>query len=339
LKANIKTVAQKAGVSIATVSRVLREYSGVREKTRKKVLKVIKEVNYEINAVARSLRQKKTNIIGVIVGNVLSQFYSTIVKSVEDTAIKSGYNVILCNGDENPKKELKYLKILRSNRVDGIIFTPTGKNAKYINFLEDSGTKVVLLDRVIDGVNCDAVLTDNTNGAYNAVKYLTEQGYRRIGILAGYIDRTTGRERLNGYLKAISEAGIKKEDNLIKIGNFKKESGINLMRELLESSNKPEAIFSSNIEMTLGALITIKKMKFQIPDDIGFIGYDDSDWALIMNPPLTVVGQPVYNLGSIATEMLIKKIEDKKLTMVHEPLIMTLNTKLIVRNSTKKITR
>ena len=133
-------------------------------------------MNYEINAVARNLRQEKTNAIGVIVGNILSQFYSIIAKSVEDKANKSGYNVILCNGDDNPEKELRYLKVLKSNRVDGIILTPTGKNAKYVNWLIESEIKVVFLDRLIDGVDCDAVLVDNENGAYSAVKHLVDQG-------------------------------------------------------------------------------------------------------------------------------------------------------------------
>jgi len=335
LKVNIKTVAKKAGVSTATVSRVIREYPGVREGTRKKVLKAINELKYEINAVARNLRQKKTNTIGVIVGNVLSQFYSIIAKSVEDTANKFGYNVILCNGDDNPEKELKYLKVLKSNRVDGIILTPTGKNAEYVNWLIESGTKVVLLDRLINGVDCDAVLVDNEIGAYNAVKHLTNQGYRKIAIINGYTDRTTGRGRLNGYLKALREAGIPKDNNLIKIGNFKKRSGINLARELLESSNRPEAIFISNLDMTLGALITIKEIGIKIPDDIGIVGFDDSDWSLILNPPLTVVSQPVYSLGSTAAEMLIGKIENKETLMDNKPIIMTLNTNLIIRNSTK----
>jgi len=337
LKVNIKTVAQKAGVSTATVSRVIREYPGVREDTRKKVLKAIKELNYEINAVARNLRQKKTNTIGVIVGNVLSQFYSIIAKSVEDTANKYGYNVILCNGDENPEKELKYLKVLKSNRVDGIILTPTGKNAEYVNWLIESGTKVILLDRLINGVDCDSVLVDNENGAYNAVKYLVDQGYRKIAIINGYIDRTTGRGRLNGYLKALREAGIPKDDSLIKIGNFKKRSGINLARELLESTNKPEAIFVANLDMTLGALITIKEMGLKIPDGIAVIGFDDPEWTLILNPPITTVSQPVYNLGSAAAEMLISKIENKETRIDNKPLIMTLSTNLIIRNSTKKI--
>lgn len=337
MKINIKTVAQKAGVSTATVSRVISGYTGVREKTKKKVLKAITELNYEVNSVARSLRQKKTNIIGIIVGNVLSQFYSIIAKSIEDTAIKSNYNVILCNGDDSPEKELRYLKVLKSNRVAGIILTPTGKNANYINWLIESGTKIVLLDRLIDGVYCDAVLADNENGAYNAVKHLINQGYKKIAIINGYTDRTTGRGRLNGYLKALREAGIPKDDNLIKIGDFKMSSGNDLTRELLKNTNRPEAIFVTNIDMTLGTLITIKKMGLKIPDDIGIVSFDDPDWSIILDPPLTAVNQPVYNLGSTATELLLKKIEDEETSIRNKPLIVTLNTNLIVRSSTKKI--
>jgi len=336
MKINIKDVANKAGVSTATVSRVLGDFPGVRDKTRKKVLEAISELNYEINAVARSLRQKKTNSIGVIVGNVLSQFYSVIAKSVEDTANKFGYHTILCNGDENSQKELEYLRILKSNRVDGIILTPTGKNSEYVQHLINSRTKVVLLDRLIKGVDCDAVLVDNTNGAYKAVKHLIDQGYKKIGIVDGYLDRTTGAERLKGYLQAIEEAGIAKDDNLIKIGNFKKESGKRLTRELLKQSNRPEAIFTTNIDMSMGALIAIKEMDLTIPDDIGIVCFDDSDWALILDPSITVIRQPVYQLGSTAAELLIKKIEDNKNSLNQMPSIVTLNTELIIRESTKK---
>ena len=337
MKANITDVAKKAGVSTTTVSRVLRDYPGVRKKTRRKVLEAISELKYEVNAVARNLRQKKTNSIGVIVGNVLSPFYSIIAKTVEDIANKWGYSTILCNGDENPEKELKYLKILKSNRVDGIILVPTGKNSNYINWMIDSGVKIVLLDRLIKGTDCDAVLVDNENGSYKAVKYLIEQGYRKIGIINGYLDRTTGRERFNGYLRALREAGISPDDNLIKIGNFKEDSGMKLTKELLENSKRPQAIFTTNMDMTLGAVITIKKMGISIPDELGIIGFDDPEWASILSPPLTVVSQPTHALASTAAELLIKKIENKKTNTSRESLIMTLPTKLIIRNSTQKI--
>jgi len=256
---------------------------------------------------------------------------------VEDTAKKLGYHTILCNGDENPEKELEYLKVLKSNRVDGIILTPTGKNSEYVQHLINSRTRMVLLDRLIEGVDCDAVLVDNANGAYKAVKHLIDQGYRKIGIVSGYLDRTTGAERLSGYLQAIEEAGIAKDDSLIKIGNFKKESGKKLTEELLEQSNRPEAIFTTNIDMSMGALIAIKEMGFTIPDDIGIVCFDDSDWASILEPSITVIRQPVYQLGSTAAELLIREIENDEKDSDHKPNIVILNIELVIRNSTKKV--
>ena len=332
MNVNIKTIAQKAGVSTATVSRVLNDYKGIREVTRKKVLKVINEYDYEINAIAKSLKQERTMTIGIVLGNILSQFYSIVAKSVEDTASKYGFSTILCNGDDDPAKELKYLKILKSNRVDGIILTPTGKNATYVNKLIKNGTKIVLLDRMIENVSCDAVLVDNLNGSFQAINHLIGQGYKRIGIVNGYIDRTTGHDRLEGYKKALQESNIKIDENLIKIGNFKKDSGYSLTEELLKS--KPDAIFVTNLDMVLGSVLLLKEKGIKIPYEIGFIGFDDSEWALLLDPALTVVQQPVYQLGETAAEILIKKInsnEETKNILVH-----VLNTHLIIRQSSVK---
>lgn len=331
---NIKVIAEKAGVSTATVSRVLSGFPGVREKTKKKVMKITSELNYEVDGIARSLRQKKTFKIGVIVGNVLSQFYTVLAKSIEDIANKYGYSVILCNGDDNPEKELNYLKVLRSSRVDGIIIVPTGKNVGYINNLLQSNIKIVLVDRLIEGVDCDAVLVDNEKGAYTAVKYLIDKGYKKIAIIDGLIDTTTGKERLKGYLRALNENNIPRNDDFIKIKDFKKRSGIVFANELLENKNKPEAIFVANLDLTLGALLSIKNLGLKIPDDIAVIGFDDSDWAQILEPPLTTISQPVYDLGTTAAEMLIKNIENDN--SKKEKLIVTLNTKLIERDSVIK---
>lgn len=330
---NIKVIAEKAGVSTATVSRVLSGFPGVREKTKKKVMKITSELNYEVDGIARSLRQKKTFKIGVIVENVLSQFYSVLAKSIEDIANKYGYSVILCNGDDDPEKELNYLKVLRSSRVDGIIIAPTGKNADYVNSLLQSNIKIVLVDRLIEGVDCDAVLVENEKGAYTAVKYLIDKGYKKIAIIDGFIDRTTGKERLKGYLRALNENNIPRNDNFIKIKDFKKRSGIVFANELLENKNKPEAIFVANLDLTLGAILSIKSLGLKIPDDIAVIGFDDSDWAQILDPPLTTISQPVYDLGSTAAEMLIKNIENDN--SKKEKSIVTFNTRLIERASVK----
>jgi DNA-binding LacI/PurR family transcriptional regulator len=333
---NIKIIAEKAGVSTATVSRVLNNFPGVRGKTKKKVMKIVSESNYEVDGIARSLRQKKTFKIGVIVENILSQFYSILAKSIEDIANKYGYSVILCNADDDPQKELKYLKVLKSSRVDGIIIAPTGKNADYVNGLIQSNIKIVLVDRLIEGVDCDAVLVDNEKGSYTAIKYLIDNGYRKIALINGFIDRTTGKERLNGYIRALKENNIPVNNDFIKIKDFKKRSGILFSEELLKNKDKPEAIFAANIDLTLGTLLSAKKFGLKIPDDLAVIGFDDTDWAQITEPPLTVIRQPIYDLGASSAEMLIKNIEEDN-KFKKEKLIITLNTKLIERDSVKKI--
>ena len=335
MKVNIKTVAKKAGVSTATVSRVLADFKGMKENTRKKVLNAIKDLNYEVDSVARSLRQNKTYTIGIIVSNVLSSFYSIIAKSVEDKARESGYKLILCNGDDDPIKELEYLKVLKSNKVDGIILTPTGKNAEYINNIIESGINVVLLDRLVEGVNCDSVIVDNYSGSYSAVRHLLSRDYKKIAFIGGYTDRTTGQKRLDGYTAALKEAGLKINNDLVKIGDFKKESGVSLTKELLKNTYIPDAIFSSNIDMTLGCLIAIKNAGLSIPEDIGIVGFDDPDWSIIADPPLTVISQPVYLLGLTATKLLIKNINNKKSYSGNKPSIITLDTSLIIRDSTR----
>ena len=333
---NIKTVANRAGVSTATVSRVLANFEGVRNDTRDKVLSVIEELDYSVDTVARSLRQKKTDTIGLIVGNVLSPFYSIIAKSIEDTARESGYKMILCNGDDDPEKELEYLKVLRSNKVDGIILTPTGFNQDFISSTLKAGIDMVFLDRLIDGIDGDAVLVDNYKGSYNATGYLIKRGYKKIAIISGFTDRTTGRERLKGYSMALKDSGIKEDSSLVKIGNFKKESGISLTKELLSADNRPDAIFVTNIDMALGSLIVLKENGIKVPDDMAIMSFDDPEWATINDPPLTAVAQPVYQLGKNAAEKLISKIRHKDSSgSKNKPSIDTLSTSLIIRKSVK----
>jgi len=330
---NQKDVAKRAKVSTATVSAVINNNKFVSDDLKKRVIEAIEELHYEPNIIARSLKVKKTNSIGIIIGNIVSQAFSIMAKAAEDIANKYKFNLIVCNSDDDHKKELDYLKVLKSSRVEGIILTSTGKNFEYVKRLIESGTKIVLLDRLIDSINCDAVLLDNEKGAYTAVKYLINRGFRRIGIICGPLDITTGRERLDGYLKALEEAGIKKEDNLIKIGTFKKESGIRLTKELLEGLPKPEAIFVSNLDLTLGALETLNVMRVRIPEDISIIGFDNSEWYRIMTPPITVVNHPIYGYGATAAKLLMRRINNEEENI--EPIMKRLKTSLLVRRSVK----
>ena len=333
---NIKDVANKAGVSATTVSAYLNKSAPVNKVTAERIKKVIDEIGYKPNLIARSLRQKKTNIIGLIVGNILSHFYSVIAKSVEDGARKYGFNTILCNGDDDPKKELDYIKVLESLKVEGIIMTPTGKNEDYINSVIRSGINVIFFDRFSDKVNCSSVCVDNATGSYNAVKYLVKQGYKKIAIINGNLEIITAKERLDGYLKVLKEASLSIDNDLIKIGDFKRETGLIKSLELLEGGNKLDSIFSTNLEITKGILSSIKQKGLKIPDDIGLVGFDDSDITQLFNPPITAISQPVYDIGSTAVELMIDEIKSEK-GLKRKIVRKILKTRLIERESTRKI--
>ena len=330
---NIEAIAQLAGVSTATVSRVLNDYPFVKEETRKKVLKVIEETNYHVNAIARNLRRKKTHSIGVIISNVLSPFYSIVAKSVEDVAIKNNYSTILCNGGDNPKKEFRYLKLLHENRVDGIIISPTGKNLDYIKFLIKSGTPIVFIDRYIDEIDCDSVIVNNREASFNALNFVIKKGYRRIGCIAGPQDRFTGRERYIGFLRALEANSIEIDEKLIRFGDFTLESGAEMAKDLLKSE-KIDLLFVANSDMATGAYKVIREMGLRVPEDLGFLVFDDPSWATMVDPPVTVISQPVFTLGSTAADLLFRRVLfDGGNYMEKNSVRVTLDAKLILRES------
>jgi DNA-binding LacI/PurR family transcriptional regulator len=345
---NIRTIAEKANVSVATVSRVINDSDKVRQSTRKKVLDVISDLNYEVNAVARSLKLSKTKTIGLITGNILSSYWSIIARAVHDAATSNGYNIILCcNDDETADEELSYLTVLRSSRVDGIILSPTQNNITYLKMLMNSGIRIVFIDRLIDGIDSEAVLIDDEAGTYKGITYLIEQGYRRIGMLNGPKGILTAEERLKGYLRALREAGIEPDEGLIKNGTWKKESGESFTRELLDGPIRPDAIFAANVELALGSLLQIRRMGMKVPDDIGFLTFSDYEWTTIIDPPLTVVDFSIASIGEKAVDLLMKKIrsQDVSAAVRHTAhtgdaigkKVIKVPTRLVVRGSTRRM--
>ena len=331
-KFNIEEVAERAGVSTATVSRVINDYPFVKDETRRRVLQVIRETNYQVNAVARNLRRKKTHSIGVIISNVLSSFYSVIAKAVEDTAITNRFSTVLCNGGDSPEKELGYLKVLHENRVDGVILSPTGKNRDYLNLLISSGIPVTLIDRTVKGLQCDTVLINNRDASAEVVRHMLGKGYRRIGFIAGPQDRLTGVERLEGYYVAHEEEGIGPNESLVKYGDFMMESGKKLAIELIEEG-RLDALYVSNSDMSTGAYLAIKEKGLRIPEDIGFAMFDDPDWASLVTPGVSAVRQPVYSLGSTAADLLVKRIVNGSGPVDREPVRIVLEARFIERGS------
>ncbi len=327
----MKDVAKHAGVSISTVSHVINKTRYVEPETREKVYQAIKTLGYRPNILASSLRKRVTNTIGLIISNITNLFYPEVVRGVEDLLAKYNYNLILCNSDEDVEKEKNYIEVLFSRRVDGLIITPSksSETRENLDLFREKNIPIVLVDRKIEGLEEDVVLADNIEGTYEAISYLVSLGHKRIGIITGPLDTTTGCERLEGYLKALEDKGIKKDDNLIYEGDFKEEGGYKGVEALLNINNPPTAIFTSNNLMALGALKKITELGLKIPQDLSLISFDDMDWFPYFSPPLTAVYQPAYELGETAVKLLFERLKRgrKKRKEVRLP------TKLIIRES------
>lgn len=332
----LKEVAKEAGVSITTVSRVINGSSKVNGKTRERVQKAMLQLDYQPNRVAQRLRTSggRSKLLGLIIPDIQNQFYSNIVRGIEDVTYGHDYAVILCNSDENPNKERFYLEVLRSESVDGIILPPIHQFGEEIENLIDLGIPIVCVDRKLMRKNVDTVVIGNEKGGYDAVSHLVELGHKKIAILTSSLQFSSFNERQKGYERALKENGIEIDKRLIKEGDPRSlDIARSLTEELLNLEEPPTAIFATNNLMTLGALEALNKLNYQIPEDISIIGFDDLPWAKAISPPLTVVKQPAYEMGQKAAELFFKRVEDP----LGERVEVELEAKLIIRQSTAKV--
>jgi LacI family transcriptional regulator/LacI family repressor for deo operon, udp, cdd, tsx, nupC, and nupG len=324
-------VARRAKVNISTVSRTINQTGKIGAETQARVLKAMRELGYKPNRVARRLRTRdsSSNLLGLIIPNIQNIFFADLARGVEDVAYKSSYAVLLCNYDEDEAKERFYLDVMQSESVDGIILPPIHENDPAVLQVVRNGTPVVCVDRSLASGNLDKVEVDNHVGALRAVEHIIAQGHRRIGLIGGPADSSTGRERLRGYKDAHSQAGLPIKSELIRFGDFKQESGRLLAHELLALSDPPTAIFACNGLMTAGALEAIAALGLKIPKQVGIVGFDELPLSGVFNPPLTVVRQPAYEVGKYAAELLLKRIEDAK----RPATSLKLMPELIIRKS------
>jgi LacI family transcriptional regulator len=326
-----KDVARLAGVSTATVSYVIN--SGPRpvaDETRKRVVWAIKQLNYQPSAIARSLTTKRTNTIGFIIPDILNPVHSSIAKSFEDALRSAGYSLILCNSDEDPEVELAYLHVLISKQVDGIALTPTGENRSLIFSIIEQGKTVLLLDRLMDGAKADCVLFDNEPGTYFAIRHLIEQGHQRIGLIGLQDTLTPGKERLDGYKRALLEGGIKIDPDLIRMGTFKAQEGEALIESLLSIENPPTAIFVGSNRLMRSLLPYVKSHHLRLPDDIAICTFDDlSDYAT-RTPSITAVSTSTGEFGTQAAQLLIARMTG---AYVGEPRQIRIPCTLNIRES------
>ena len=307
MKKKLEDVAREAGVSKSVAGRALGNYGSVSEEVRKRVLNVAKKIGYEPNQIARSLKTKRTHTIGVVISDITTCFFTSVVRGIADVASQSGYGLVLCNTDEDPEKENKYLKVLVGRSVDGLIISVSGKNT-YLKKLVRAGLPVVLLDRRVEDLETTQLVVDNESGAYEAVTHLIRLGHRRIGIINGLANIQTTEERFNGYKRALQDNHIQLDPQLIKYGDFKMTKAKEVTKEFLDMKNSPTALFVGNEAMITGVLLALKERNINIPDQIAIVGFDDPVWGPLLDPPLTAVSQPAYSMGTMACQTLLQKI-------------------------------
>jgi LacI family fructose operon transcriptional repressor len=325
---SIKEVADAAGVSTATVSRVLADKPHVRPETRERVLAAVETLNYRPNRVARSLRVQQSNTIGLIVADIQNPFFTSVSRAVEDTAYKRGLSVFLCNTDENSDKEAMYLNLMLDENVAGVILAPTRQAADAFADMVNLDIPTVVIDRRVRGVEIDSVLIDNVEAAYKIVEHLIADGRRRIGALFG-VGSTTGRERREGYIRALQDHSLKPSPDLASFVNAKEEEGYKAVMRLLSLPEPPDAIFTSNALLSAGAFRAIRESKLAIPDQIAFASFDETTWTSLVEPGITVIEQPTYEIGQTAAELLFKRLEEPS----RPTREIILKGKLIIRQS------
>ncbi len=332
----LKDVAKEAGVSTTIVSRVLNNYGSFSQATKAGVLKAVEKLDYKPDAIARSLKTKQTKAIGVVISDVVTLFFTNLIRGVEDIANLSGYSVILCNSDEDHVKERNYLSALYERGVDGLIISPSRGNDAYLKKLARGGIPLVIVDRKIRGLRVPTVTVDNETGVYEAVSYLIRLGHRRIGIITGLKGVFTSEARFAGYKRALEEYHLPLNPELIISGEYRREKAKKAAEKFLKMNNPPTALFVSNEPMTNGALLALRENKVKIPEEISIIGFDDPAWAPLTNPALTTVSQPSYAIGTLGCQALLERTRESSRDQISSEDIV-LKTNLIIRESCREV--
>lgn len=336
-EATIRDIALKLNISVSTVSRAIRNMPEVKKETRKLVLEMAKALDYEPNKIAQGLRIKKTNTIGVIVPAVTLHFFSSIISGIQETANKLGYNVMFCQSNESFETEKSNIHTLLSSRVDGLLIS-LSRETNTVDHLQGMLKKnipLVLFDRVFDDIQTSKVMVDDYEGAFNAVEYLLKTGCRRVAYLGGPKNMRISNHRLAGYKDALKKNKILSDPDLISYCEHMEEDAEFETRRMLELKVPPDAIFCFNDPVAIKSMGVIKSKGLSIPDDISVMGFTNEPIAALIEPSLTTVSQPSYDMGKAATKLIIDQIESKEPLEKEE--LKILKTALIIRNSTRKL--
>jgi LacI family transcriptional regulator len=332
--ATIKDLAAYTGLSTATVSKYLNGFT-LKERNAKAIHEAIVELKYRKNDIARSLKTSKSMAIGVLIPTLENPFYSAITSSIERTLMEHGCSTIICSYNAEIHTEKEKIEFLLNKMVDGIIHFPLNRTLDYNILKQVDGTvPLVLVDRPIEGIECDVVMSDNVGAAYGAVELLAQLGHRRIGIILGPDDQYSPAQRFEGYRRVHEKYDIEMDPNLIVRGDYSMNSGRDLLFRLLDGEKAPTAIFATNYETTVGAMIGINERGIALPDDLSFFGFDDFALSTVFRPRLSVVAQPVELIGKTSAELLMRRVRGD---LAGFPLSISLETRILVRETVRKI--
>ena len=333
----IKDIAKRTGLSPATVSRAINRSGYVSQRARDLVDLAVAELSYQPNWLARGLKGKPTRLVGLNIPDILNVFYTNVAQAIATSLREHGYEMILCVSGDSQVTDLGYLQVLEQKRVDGIIYThPAGpNNSSFVRQLSKRGVPIVELNRRTEEDLLDAVLADNFGGAYQAVDYLLSKGHRRIAMICGNPNLTTGKHRIQGYTTALNHAGFEPEPDLVKIGTFSRDYGEQATEELLSLAAPPTAIFATSNRIALGALVVLARRGVKIPEDLSFIAFDDVEWMSAWRPPITTVDIAVEEMARLAVDLLLRRTKSDN--DGYKPITYKLSTKLIERESCRDL--
>lgn len=322
----VKDVAKHAGVSTATVSRVINNDSRISGATKTKVLESMEALDYKLNSIARSLKTNRTYTIGFICPELSNTFNMTLAKGMEDELRKFGYNVIICNSNESVDEEKERIRLLIEKCIDGIIIIPAANKGIHFKQLTDAGIPVVLADRLVDDFVTDAVLVDNINASYSVMEQLINQGVRRIGYIGGDLRLTPAKERDEGYRRALNDYCIPFEPEIVKYGDFHVQSGYEKMEELMKENNPPSHVFISNYYMHAGATKYLVEHGKNLENPITLASFDDMELAALLGYCRILVRQPMTEIGNRAARILMDRINGEDIPF---PAIYRLKTDIV----------
>jgi len=331
--ATMADVAARAGVSVATVSRALSAAPNrVSPPVLQRIIDAAEQLDYIPNNLARNMRSGSARILGLIISDIGNPFFTAVARGVEDVAQRHGYSLVLSNTDENPDREAASLGVMAAERAAGVIIATTNENGSALRRFQDMGMAVVAIDRHIVDLPTDSVVVDNESASHEAVSHLVRLGHRRIAIVGGPSDAETARERSRGYERAMREARIPLQSELVCHGDFHETSGLTVTRRLLDLPEPPTAIFAVNNLTTIGVLGALRERGVKLPDEMSVVGFDDLPTGELLDPPLTVVQQPTYRVGARAADLLVRRLREPTAAIKE----IVLSARLVVRGSTAK---